>query len=89
MLTDRDEELAAQGLVSFDRLSALRHALLSDSLAARDAARRRPKNDPHAIALRGKKVAYLHAADMVMALLNGKALRRPIWARSKPKEDQI
>lgn len=81
MLTQRDIDLAAKGLVSMDRLEALKHALREDAKAARFRSKDPELDERAAAALRGKAKAYDQAVEKVNKLIGGKPLKRPWWAR--------
>lgn len=76
MLTRRDREVfETTGNLTPDRIRAAQHALAQRALAAHDASRATDHPSAKA-ALRGKRKAYIEAAQMLNSLLAGNALKK-------------
>lgn len=76
MLTPNERAVYEQtGLVPPDRLRSLAYALRQLANDARVKSVTYPKDDPQAIALRGKATAYAEAARMADHIRDGYALR--------------
>lgn len=86
MLTQRDIDLHAKGLISIDRLEALRHALREDAVNARTYSKTEGMDEREAASHRGRAVAFQKAVTMVDKLIGGKPLKRPWWARFRKEK---
>lgn len=83
MLTERDKEIHAEGLVTIDRLEALQHALRADAREARQRSKEPGMDERFAASFRGKASAYDHAATMVETLIRGNAMHPPRWSEAR------
>ncbi len=81
MLTQKDIDLHAKGLISIDRLQALRHALREDAINAREYSKTEGMDEREAASHRGRARAFDKAATMVDKLIGGKPLKKPWWAK--------
>lgn len=82
LLTQKDQALLEQGLVSVDRLKAFQFALRSDATSARALSYDPELDERKAASLRGKAGAYQHAAQRIDTILAGNSLRKPKWSEA-------
>lgn len=89
MLTDQQREaqraMLESGMVSADRLRALKHGLLARRDDARAAGKADGLDERFAASLRGKANAYQEAANLVQQLLYGAPMRPAPWSTAVQK----